>query len=260
MGANPNRLVRTLLVDKNGVLTTRMMRPETTPDAKNRFSPPMLVPAPATADTNDQFLYLVYGPHAGGWERNLASLVHEDDETTIPLAVELLTTGSELSQRNVSNVLDIAIDKMGDAYAASDTNPEWKQTCPSSFSPDIKQRMIGAWHIGNLIEETGVKMNPIDLQSRVMRYDMEFNIGDLDGDRSEKQSYWRGLAVLAIINPPLKDTKTILPGFVTWVAEHPDPRRVIDLVRERNTLDVRILSGVIKDQDQIASSLRDGAI
>jgi hypothetical protein len=260
MTSNPNRLVRTLLVDKNGVLTTRLMRSGTIPIAKDRFTTPALPPAPVAADMNDQFLYLVHGPHAGDWERKLASFIREDDEATIPLAVELLTTGNDLAQRHVSNVLDEAIQTMGDAYAESNSDYQWQQSCPDSFSPVIKQKMLAAWHVGNFIEEAEVATNHMDVQGRVMRYDMILNIDDLDGDRSENTSYWRGLAVLAIINPPLKDKGSYLRGFVTWAAEHPDPRRVIDIVRERGTLNVDVLASLMNEQNGTVTSLRSGSL
>jgi hypothetical protein len=85
-------------------------------------------------------------------------------------------------------------------------------------------------------------------------------------DRSGDDNYWRGLAIVALTdlkvdryNPQDRSLKNARV-FAPWAGEHQDPARLIKIAKERGTLEVSTLIGVMKEQDETAAPLRDGAI
>lgn len=263
MGNHSTHLTPTPVVDKNGVLTTRNKKVDTAPAAKVSGIPPVtLTPAPSYAEGSIEHLRaLIYGKDADTFDKAYLSLMEEDDKRTIPLAIRLLTTGSDIARSQVRATLESALYRLADAYGNSDVDELWRDRCREAMSPYIKHNMLAAWSASDLIDELEIDTNPTLLGDRVTMIDDDLAT---QLDRSGDEKYWRGLAITALtgikvdrFNPQDKSLKNARV-FAPWAGKHEDPARLIEIAKERGTLEVRTLLGVMDEQDKTAAALRDG--
>jgi hypothetical protein len=265
MNNQSNHLTPTPVVDKNGVLTTRNKKTDVTPSAKASSIPPVtLAPAPSYKEGSIEHLRaLIYGKDAGTFNKSYLSLMEDDDKKIIPLAIRLLTTGSDIARSQVRATLENALYRLADAYDRSDIDELWTDRCRDARSPYVKHDMLTAWTASNIIDELELNENPAILGNKVTYLDeaLAFVV-----DRSGDDNYWRGLAIVALTdlkvdryNPQDRSLKNARV-FAPWAGEHQDPARLIKIAKERGTLEVSTLIGVMKEQDETAAPLRDGAI
>lgn len=265
MNNQRNHLTPTPVVDKNGVLTTRNKKADTAPSAKAPSIPPVSVtPAPSYKEGSVEHLRsLIYGKDANGFNKGYISLMEDDDKKIIPLAIRLLTTGSDVAQSQVRATLESALYRLADAYDRSDEDELWMDRCRDARSPYIKHDMLTAWTTSNIIDELELSENPAILRNKVMYIDEALaTILDRSGD----EKYWRGLAIAALTdvkvdryNPQdgsLKNARVFAP----WAGDHQDPARLIKTAKERGTLHVRSLIDIIEEEDRMTAPLREGTL
>jgi hypothetical protein len=265
MNNQSNHLTPTPVVDKNGILTTRHKKADTAPPAKTPSIPPVsLATAPSYEEGSIEHLRaLIYGKDADTFNKEYLSLMDDDDKKIIPLAIRLLTTGSDIARSQVRATLESALYRLADAYDRSDIDELWRDRCRDARSPYIKHDMLTAWTASNIIDELELTDNPSILGNKVTYLD-EALATVLD--RSMNDHYWRGLAIAALTDlkvdryNPQDGSLRNARVFAPWAGEHSDPARLINVAKERGTLEVRTLIGVMNEQDATAAALRDGTL
>lgn len=265
MSNNVNHLTPTPIVDKNGVLTTRNKKMDTAPSVKATGIPPVsLTPSPSYKEGSSEHLRaLIYGKDADTFEISYFSLLNEDDKKIIPLAIRLLTTGSDITRSQVRATLETALYRLVDAYSQSDEDELWRDRCRDARSPYIKHDMLKAWNASNLIDELELNENPSILGNKITHIDEDLaTVLDRSGD----ETYWRGLAIAALTDVkvdrynPQDNSLRNARVFAPWAGKHQDPARLIKIAKERGTLEVRTLMGIMQEQDAVAAPLREGTL
>ena len=263
MSQNRSHLVPTPTVDKNGVLTTRHKKPETTTGAKVRDIPQVgiMQEQPSYAEGSIEHLAdLIYGQDAAGYTE-VFKMIQEDDPTTVPLAIRLLTTGSELAKSETRAFIDAAAGEMFWAYNESDQDDLWRDRCHRSWSPTIKMNMVAAWSIGNVKEETGCTLNPSFMNSEILELDTALNRFRPFADRSGDAAYWRGLAAVSATDLGIGEGRDKdAHSFALWAGKQEDLSRIVTLAKERRTLNAGDLQDIMNEQDRTAPPLREGSL
>lgn len=261
MSTNRSHLIPTPTVDKNGVTSTRHKKPDTAPTLKPSSIPPVILPSVAASssqDEADQLHFLLYGQYGGDRNREFLDELQQHYPTALTFAIHLLNTGEESSRTRVRHVLDQSFRQMAVFQSRGD---RWREEFFTEES-SIKHRMLAGWHVGPIVEETGTRTNPIDLDDRAVSYDSLINYRNVRGDRTGLGSeYWRGLAILAASNKRLIGrARDDAPAFVMWAGQQPDAALIVRLVTERDTLNVDALSDLVDQNKQTTPSLRDGIL
>lgn len=263
MSQNRSHLVPTPTVDKNGVLTTRHKKPENTSGDKANSIPQVSVmqESPSYVEGSIEHLAdLVYGQDSAAYSE-VFRLMREDDKTTAPLGVRLITTGSELAKSEVRTVIDRAVSELFYAHNESDINDLWRDRCHNSWSPVIKNHMVAAWNIGNVIEETGCTLRPSFMHGDIIDLDAALNPLGTYGDRSRDTVYWRGLAAVVATDLGIGEgRKQDARPFALWAGKREDLSRIVTLAKERRTLSPSNLQGIMDEQDRAAAPLREGTL
>lgn len=82
----------------------------------------------------------------------------------------------------------------------------------------------------------------------------------LPGER-EDNKYWRGVMAIVLANQHGKLQETIntdLVGFIPWAGEHEDIGGVIEVAKERNTLNVSTIREIMALNTESTAPLRNG--
>jgi hypothetical protein len=156
---------------------------------------------------------------------------------------------------------------MMEAHSEYDDDGTWWNSNNISWTPFAKQRMMLAWCAGNIHEEDQGNDREIDV------HDLIQSAGDIDAifepklrriDRSGDTKYWRGLCAIVLTEMGrrgiLRDSVDNARIFADWAGSHEDISRIISTANERGTLDYYNLSEVLKAQDGITPSMREGAL
>lgn len=271
MSTNRSHLVPTTVLNKNGVVTTVHKKPDNALTQPTAFPP---VSLPAEHDDFEDVLRLVLlvptsasaiTPHF----RGLLEEVRDNDPDSITLAARLLTTGSSAAQERAANSLFEALANMRtarDIYGDKGANETWRErNCARSWSPEIKHDMVGAWHLSQMIEETGqtFESDEMDgLERRLRSTDPRpTNFGRNTDDYSRDDSHWRGLAVLTLTDLQFDYTqKEEIIKFLPWAGNHEHPDQIIDLASERGTFERDTLTTLLTTQENTAPALRQGTL
>ena len=134
---------------------------------------------------------------------------------------------------------------------------EWKQV--TGYSPqNLRERLTGAWGVGVIMDETGIDTDPSVAENRVSMMDTTYR--SPGEDFSGNRAYWRGMGVIALsyldLLSNLDDTLT----FAHWAGSYPDASRLIQLINERDSLDMETIQAVLKEQDNTTVAIREGAL
>lgn len=213
--------------------------------------------------TKDFLVRLVYGDdYFYRIDMNILDMLHEDDKTTLPLAMELLHTGADFARSEARKVL---ITAFGQLRGAADLFPGqldvWRKDYSQEMSPNLKHRLIAAWTLGGLRSEFLGGMDTFFL-SRVVR-SLDGKLRPLNDavDRPSDRPYWRGVCLLAIQGVKAESMPVeMMRGFACWIGGIADYQRVMRLARERNTFDADVLRPVLEEQDRTTPALQTGTL
>jgi hypothetical protein len=82
-----------------------------------------------------------------------------------------------------------------------------------------------------------------------------------EGDKSADTNYWRGLAIIVATDVTVgADKEKDAKSFILWASKQPDINRIISVVKERDTLNVLTVQGVIEEQSKTTAPLREGTL
>lgn len=259
-----SNLIPTPRTDKNGHVVVRHMKPSQEPSSLSRLSAvaPVLQEAEGTPLTHGEIADLLRaeGQHVEDAEKCL-ELLQEKDDGVLPLAWELLTTGNSDGRKLVAGKLAENMLSIAESY---EKNPaKWRRTTFKNrfLAPELAK----VWSIANVCEELGMSLDIDDKKSfyqvygPISNYHYVLHQG-MYPKAAVEPDYWRGFIALFHVKSerPYIDIENAEP-FMTWAGKHENLRAVVDVARERETLDVNTLSGVLEDQNP-SSPVRDGVL
>lgn len=194
-------------------------------------------------------------------EQIVAALVLVDDNE--PRATELihkvLTTGCALAREESREELRGMLGEVTDSYAKNGKN--WKDDCTHITGPRMIEELMHTWNIYQL-EETYPTGDSRYASARKMGWAL-YAIGPAQMGLTEypiNYESWRGVAALAASGASNSvHSKSELTAFVRYAGSHPDLKAVLDIARERDTIDVELIEAIIKQSGTI-DPLRRGAL
>lgn len=263
MSKDRSHLVPTQTVDKNGVLTTRHMKTNKPSASKQASFPAMkLAPTATTGDASvDHLGTLIYGGHVTMINAKIIENLDENDKTAVPLLISLLTTGSEGTRSHARMALATTFYDLVTWQGTAAYSGPWTNQSVDPWAQDIKHKTISAWHAMSVIEETGGVEKPEELAKAMEKLDLFLHPLSTRGDRSEFPTYWRGLAATALTNVEATDSnRKDAFQFPVWAGNHEDIDRVIEIAKERQTLNIPTITGIMGMQDQTVAPLRRGTL
>lgn len=259
-------LVPTPRVDKNGRSVTRHMRTDGN-SAKKLLSLPApsdpkaktVLPDEIVEKIGEEFNDSFSSSHTF---RGFLLEIHNCDDEILPLAATLMSTGSDTSKRLTRGVVRDTVDDMKTFTHWNEDTQSGKPKGSRSWSQEYqltKARLVSAWSLGNVIEESGVQAQIDDELEAIVEFAY-----DLEGHRrhdklSGDPAYWRGVAALSLTNIVGGSNSSRITEFIEWAGKHDDIRAVMSTMLERKTVIVPVLQGIMEQTD-IAPSLSSGRL
>lgn len=252
MNQSRSHLMPTPIVDRNGVLTSRLMKNGLAAPAQRSGIPTVSIKPDAlhqTENTVDAVMDLVADKGGVQHDRRFFECLDEDDPETLPLAIKLMTSGSDISQHRTMGLLLYLVNSM---RHASEMHRNWQNHCDTSWSPFNKHTLLTSWNACEIIGETGSTYTPLQIETEVSRLDENINVYSSHGDRSHNNDYWRGLAILASGNIDYfalsRDDREHAGEFAVWAARQPDASAIIRIIEERRTIRIDTVSDLLAQQ------------
>lgn len=186
-------------------------------------------------------------------------LVQDDEPRAIELIRKVLTTGSAKAREESREELRSMLGEITDSYVKN--GKDWKTDCLHITGPRMIEELMHTWNIYQLEDlyptgdshyasarKMGWALHAIALeQLGLIEYPINFE-------------NWRGVAALAASGASNSvHDKSELTTFVRYTGNHPDLKAVLDIARERDTIDVDLIDAVIK-QSGSSDPLRRGAL
>jgi hypothetical protein len=186
-------------------------------------------------------------------------LIHDDEPSAIDLISKVLTTGSAQAREESREELRSMLGEVTDSYAKN--GKDWKNDCGHITGPRMVEELMHTWNIYQL-EELYPTGDSSYASARKLGWAL-YAIGPTQlglTDYPVNYESWRGLAALAASGASNSvHSKEELTIFVRYAGSHPDLRAVLDIARERNTIDVELIEQVIKQSGTI-NPLRQGTL
>lgn len=202
--------------------------------------------------------------------REALDLIHEDDPEVLSLIVKYLTTGSapakEAIDIHVGEVLANTITARFNVGWHRKDN--WRDACPSAWSPVFASALKMRWNALNVMEESGCYHE--DTEEYLLWVSSTERLMHLAGEEDEPkgEAYWRGLGaatLVQIINSSeifYTDADRIeqLQGFVELAGSTPHLKPLMKIAVERDLIDADMLRDLMEDRDAILTAVGEGVL
>lgn len=226
-------LVPTPRTDKNGWIVMRHMKPEQTVASETKVIPHVM----STPDQKRQAMI----------EKVLGNAPAE----MIALVDRLTTTGTATGREWILKPIgayrfgQTAKKKFGHIVASEETAEE------------VMINMLELWNAGNVADETG-RVGEVDFTKEGNFVYLEHSVRETLTDNQ-----WRGYAALRLGIEPLLDQDIKfeygdVDEFINWAGEQDDISAVVSFARERRTMNVTVLSGLVSAFT--APAMREGSL
>lgn len=186
-------------------------------------------------------------------------LVHADNAPSIELFTRLLTTGHENARESTRFIIKGILALISDAQNPADgDDPEDFQ---DAYHPLSTAHVRRVWNTFNVSIECG-KVGDDDCWDEVYQLGVTETLHlHLDPEVNkypERDEYWRGMAVLSLtrLHPVEKDCAE----FIEWAGSSNHARAVLEVAKERNTINVTTLVGIMDEHTKVATPLRNGTL
>jgi hypothetical protein len=184
--------------------------------------------------------------------------VHEDYAPNIALFTRFLSTGTPDSREHAGTVIRGALALMNESMNPDDgDHPDDFQ---DAYYPLSTVNASRVWNTVNVLNECDQPED--DPWDKIFQQSMLETLHPcLDPERQgnpEDDEYWRGASLLSLTG--LHPKESDVPGFIQWAGASRNPRGVLDAAKERDTLNVATLIGVMNEQAKVASPLQNGAL
>jgi hypothetical protein len=186
-------------------------------------------------------------------------LVQDDEPRAIGLIRKVLTTGSAQAREESREELRNMLGEVTDSYVKN--GKDWKNDCGHITGPRMIEELMHTWSVYQIQAEY-----PTGDSSYALARKTSWALHSIGAAQLGLTEYpvnyesWRGIAALAIsgASNEIKD-KRALTLFARYAGNHPDLKAVLDIARERNTIDVEMIEQVIK-QSGTNDPLRRGTL
>lgn len=186
-------------------------------------------------------------------------LVHDDEPRAIDLIKKVLTTGSPQARAESREELRSILGEITDAYVKR--GKSWKPDCRHITGPRMIEELMHTWSIYQMESEY-----PTGESSYALARKTSWALHSIGADQLGLTEYpinyksWRGVAALAVSGASnAVHNKDELIAFVKYAGKHPNLKLVLDIARDRNTIDAKMIEHVIK-QAGITDPLRRGTL
>jgi hypothetical protein len=229
---NPN-LVPTPRTDKNGWIVMRHMKPQ--PDASTSAK---AIP-PVVSDPDQKRRALI-------------------EKTLVKAPAEMVTLVERLTTTGTATAREWVLRPIAEYRVGQITSKKFGHITTSDETPEeVMINMLELWNAGNVAEETG-RVGEVDFTKEGDFVYLEHSVRETLTDNQ-----WRGYAALRLGLEPLleQDIKFEygdVDEFINWAGEQDDINTVISFARERRTMNVSVLSGLVTAFT--ASAMREGAL
>lgn len=178
---------------------------------------------------------------------------------------ELLAKGNDAGTASVINHIRESISAASDAMAITNEGYTIHLSYTDSLNCSFNESLVRAWAIGSVrAEATGYdSLYDMDFQDGLsgLRY---LVYGDKNEDHpscEDDTDYWRGMTALYYVDFDLEtdDDQLEAQRFIEYASTHEDIGSVIHVARERKTLNVETIEGII-GQGSEAPAVRDGIL
>lgn len=238
--------------DKNGVTSTRWVKPSTAVETAHSLPQPQVAIQQLPQVSNETLLNLMVSERfkRGLHESQLPDLnsgldlIREDDPSILALAEELMTSGSGRARSIAAEHLYGMALGITEAIRKVRDEPQyypdgWQAECV--WGQEVKSALISGWSLGSVMDETETVTNDDEEEFDIVDHIKEIH-SDLSGDNRELYErqdlpYWRGVAALGIAyHAGVTGYNVDVLRFVEWAGAHEDIKYVIDSVKERRTV------------------------
>lgn len=186
-------------------------------------------------------------------------LIQDDEPRAIELIHKVLTTGCARARQESREELRSMLGEVTDSYAKN--GKDWKDDCAHITGSRMIEELMHTWNIYQL-EEMYPTGDSHYASARKMGWAL-YAVGPNQLGLTEypvNYESWRGLAALAASGASNSvHSRDELTAFVRYAGTHPDLKAVLDIARDRDTIDVDLIDGVIK-QSGSSDPLRRGAL
>jgi hypothetical protein len=187
-------------------------------------------------------------------------LVHADHAPSIDLFTRFLTTGNENAREGTRVIIKGILALILDAQAPDEgDDPEDFQ---DAYYPLATANVRRFWNTMNVLHECDSTRGLDDGWDEVYQISVTETLHrHLDPEVNkypERDEYWRGMAVLSLTraHPDEKYSHS----FIEWAGTSSNPKAVLDVVRERDSLNVNTLIGIIGEYSKVSTPLRNGTL
>lgn len=198
---------------------------------------------------------IVYSGQATELRRMFLKMVFAGEEEATRTALSYLTAGSHLTQQLVAIQIDSIVDRVAMEY-----NPRKPRNDVYKSITRVMKEIIIAFHVAEIIEEVDIE-RPTALEARVMRAAALKGNERFRNPMAAPASYWRGMTLLvaAGMDTP-KEIAVNSAAFADWAGSHSQPGLILELVKERKTLDVPTLETLLDQQNSNHRAVGNGVL
>lgn len=228
-----SNLVPTPRVDKNGWTVMRHMKPHHDVSTSAKAIPPV-----------------TSGPEAR-MRAKVEKVLGKAPKEMVDLAHRLMTTGTATGQQWI-------LKPIGAYHFGQTAQRKFNHLTTSDETPEeVMITMREMWNAGNVSEETG-RVGEVDFFKEGDFMYLEHSSREVFTD-----AQWRGYAALRLAGEPLIQQNIDfeygdVDEFINWAAEQEDIGAVISFARERRTMNVGVLSGLMTAFT--APAMREGTL
>lgn len=183
--------------------------------------------------------------------------VHEDYAANIPLFHRVLTTGTPTAQHYSREIIRGILNAMWEAKnPQDDDDPE---DFAHAFYPMSTMNVYRVWNTINVRTEAGKTDDGWDdiYNQSIMETFNEYLEASVNGN-PERDVFWRGLAAMGLSKAYPAEEDAL--AFIEWAGSHEDIAAVIILSKQRDTINVNTLKGVMNESSNTLVPLRDGSL
>ena len=216
----------------------------------------------------DEFATLLYGSADLAPEdtARCLAIIDADHKDTIPVFDRCLSSGTSAAREVTADFLrEVFAEIKGSVEHGPEIDSEWEHVTlydAKLWYPHSAAQALQIWNTVNVLQESGSSHDMEDTFTEINNMSIVYyEMDPKTAGYPLTDEYWRGRAAVALtgIYPDGRERRDLTP-FISWAGEHKDIARVIDTAKERNTINIEVLAGVLEQQRSISSPLTQGTL
>jgi hypothetical protein len=171
---------------------------------------------------------------------------------------EMVTLVERLTSTGTATAREWVLKPISEYRVGQLTSKKFGHIIASDETPEeVMISMLEVWNAGNVAEETG-RVGEVDFTKEGDLVYLEHSVRETLTDNQ-----WRGYAALRLgieplLNQDIKFEYGDVDEFMNWAGEQADISAVISFARERRTMNVTVLAGLVTAFT--ASAMREGSL